>query len=498
MMNATNNASKTNDNNTTSSSSSLSAPSNSSGRSNGTSTPRRYDENSLPELKDVPSIPNLSNIITIPSSLSIFQTNPELGHLVTLGVDRAVNKVIQSVIDRAASIAKITTQKLVVKDFAMEPDGEKVRKSSQALASYLASHLASVNAREILTKELHDNFLHLFSRVALDDRERLEAIANTCTEDNLVSASTIIEQAAHVKSQQDVEEVMVSHIQARRRRSSIHSGAMGTGNSARDEESKEPFVDEAVLYENPRFPSSLPPSVWPSSPGLAPFQLELYSSLAAPHFSAHMSYGNTSTTNPSGIGGTGGITGSGLSSGNLMNNVGGSSSSSSVTPLVPLENPPSIVKSMDATQLSNALEKHLQYLVGLSQRAILAHQEQQSSSSSSNGNNNNNSSSSSNEPLTLSSLSPNSPLFTYYRDFTGFIRSSPFDPSKDYNSLLIPFCQRTFQLMLSYISQDVLICESLIGVLEAVKMSLVSPSDEYRQASALFLEAIFFWMMSSF
>jgi len=47
-------------------------------------------------------------------------------------------KIITPVMERSATIASITTRELVLKDFAMEPDEQNMRKAAHAMVQSLA------------------------------------------------------------------------------------------------------------------------------------------------------------------------------------------------------------------------------------------------------------------------------------------------------------------------------------------------------------------------
>jgi CCR4-NOT transcription complex subunit 1 len=54
------------------------------------------------------------------------------------------------VVERACTIAGITTRELVQKDFATEPSEDELRKAAQLMAQRLASSLALVTCKEPL------------------------------------------------------------------------------------------------------------------------------------------------------------------------------------------------------------------------------------------------------------------------------------------------------------------------------------------------------------
>jgi CCR4-NOT transcription complex subunit 1 len=73
---------------------------------------------------------------------------------VALAVDRAVREIILPVVERSVTIAGISTRELVTKDFATEPNEEKLRKAGHLMAQKLAGSLALVTCKEPLKSNM--------------------------------------------------------------------------------------------------------------------------------------------------------------------------------------------------------------------------------------------------------------------------------------------------------------------------------------------------------
>lgn len=66
-------------------------------------------------------------------------------------------------VERACTIAGITTRELVLKDFATEPSEDKVRKAGQLMAQKLASGLALVTCKEPLRLNTPGHLRHFLA-----------------------------------------------------------------------------------------------------------------------------------------------------------------------------------------------------------------------------------------------------------------------------------------------------------------------------------------------
>ena len=104
--------------------------------------------------------------------------NPQLAPLassqgfkraVQLGVDRAVREIIIPVVERSVTIAGISTHELVAKDFASEPNEDRLRKAGHLMASKLAGSLALVTCKEPLKVNLATHLRHQLAELGFSD-----------------------------------------------------------------------------------------------------------------------------------------------------------------------------------------------------------------------------------------------------------------------------------------------------------------------------------------
>lgn len=114
---------------------------------------------------------NLVHLVHISPQLSPVYGNPTFKRAVQMAVDRAVREVlffftgrtrhfsfhfqiILPVVERSVTIAGISTRELVAKDFATEPNEEKLRRAGHLMAQKLAGSLALVTCKEPLKSNL--------------------------------------------------------------------------------------------------------------------------------------------------------------------------------------------------------------------------------------------------------------------------------------------------------------------------------------------------------
>jgi len=204
-------------------------------------------------------IPNLGAYVTVNSMLALFQQHPTLKAMVPVAVDRAIREIIQPAVERSVTIACITTKELVIKDFAMEGNEQKMHKGAQLMVANLAGSLAVVTC-----KEPANNLRPLLQSVpglALGPAA-LEQAAQTCSADNLELGCILIEKAATEAAIRDIDEALAVPLAERRK-----AAAQGQA-----------YMDEALAGK--RYPAALPEILRPTRAGLGPAQMLVYEAFA--------------------------------------------------------------------------------------------------------------------------------------------------------------------------------------------------------------------------
>ncbi|KAI8608596.1 CCR4-Not complex component, Not1-domain-containing protein [Chytriomyces sp. MP71] len=198
--------------------------------------------------------------ITLPN-LPIFNLQPAMKRIVHIAIDRAIREVIVSpVVERSVTIAGIATRELIVKDFALEPNEEKMRKAAHLMAQNLAGSLAIVSSRDPLRVGMITQLQNLLRQNGITEQAVPEAVVFSIVNDNLDLACTVMERAAADKSVAEIDETLApAYLNRRKHR----------------ERSSQPFYDVNV-YAASRYPSSLPEPLRLKPNGLTASQLRVY------------------------------------------------------------------------------------------------------------------------------------------------------------------------------------------------------------------------------
>ncbi|KAJ5390680.1 uncharacterized protein N7496_001748 [Penicillium cataractarum] len=161
------------------------------------------------------TLPSLDKILVLPPSASSMVDPSVLRQIVHTAVERAIAEIITPVVERSVTIASISTVQLVSKDFATEPDEEKVRQSAGIMVRQLAGSLALVTCKEPLKVSM-TNYIRMIQQ-EYSDQPMPEGLILMCVNDNLDAACGIVEKAAEEKSLPEIEKVIEPQLEARRR-----------------------------------------------------------------------------------------------------------------------------------------------------------------------------------------------------------------------------------------------------------------------------------------
>ncbi|KAL4810425.1 CCR4-Not complex component, Not1-domain-containing protein [Aspergillus unguis] len=206
------------------------------------------------------TLPSLDKILVLPSSASSMVDANILRQIVHSAVERAIAEIITPVVERSVTIASISTVQLVSKDFAMEPDEEKFRHAAGNMVRQLAGSLALVTCKEPLKVSM-TNYIRMIQQ-EYSEQPMPEGLILMCVNDNLDAACGIVEKAAEEKSLPEIEKVIESQLEARRRH--------------RASRPSEPFIDPSMT----RWGLFIPEPYRQTPGGLNKEQLAIYEEFA--------------------------------------------------------------------------------------------------------------------------------------------------------------------------------------------------------------------------
>ncbi|KAG5519775.1 hypothetical protein PMAC_000048 [Pneumocystis sp. 'macacae'] len=215
-----------------------------------------YSHNNLIDTNFV--IPNLSNHLVINQSVTMFMNATSLKRVLQIAIDRAVREIIGPVVERSVTIAGISTKELITKDFATDPNEEKMKNAAHIMVQNLASSLALVTCREALRISITANLRNILLQNGINNQQFPEQAAMLIVSDNLDLACSIIGKTAMERAIPEINENLSVAIMNRKRH--------------KESRSRQPFIDPSVQ----RVPLSLPDPLRLKPHGLTAQQFAIY------------------------------------------------------------------------------------------------------------------------------------------------------------------------------------------------------------------------------
>lgn len=160
------------------------------------------------------ALPDFTNQLQYPPSGNAVVPSATLKKIFLTAVQQAIQEIIAPVVERSVTIAAISTSQLVSKDFAMEPDEEKLRKAAHTVVKSLSGALALVTCKEPLRMSIQNN-IRLMAR-DLPDQALPEGHVLMFVNDNLDLVCSTVEQAAEMSSLQEIDMQIEEAVRLRR------------------------------------------------------------------------------------------------------------------------------------------------------------------------------------------------------------------------------------------------------------------------------------------
>ncbi|ORY10386.1 CCR4-Not complex component, Not1-domain-containing protein [Clohesyomyces aquaticus] len=159
-------------------------------------------------------LPDFSNQLVYPPSGNNVVTPTTLKKIFLTAVNQAIQEIIAPVVERSVTIAAISTSQLVSKDFAMEPDEEKLRKAAHTVVKSLSGALALVTCKEPLRMSIMNN-IRVMAR-DLPDQALPEGHVLMFVNDNLELVCSTVEHAAEMSSMAEIDMQIEEAVRMRR------------------------------------------------------------------------------------------------------------------------------------------------------------------------------------------------------------------------------------------------------------------------------------------
>lgn len=156
----------------------------------------------------------------ISPSILLFQTQPQLKTLVRTSIERAVQEWIAPVVDRSIKIALQTCEQIIRKDFALDPDENRMRLAAHYMVRNLTAGMAMITCREQLLTAINSHLKQalLTNMVSptVQQKEMIDQAANVIAGDNMELACAYVQKTAVEKAIPEIDKRLVSEYELRK------------------------------------------------------------------------------------------------------------------------------------------------------------------------------------------------------------------------------------------------------------------------------------------
>ncbi|KAI9268000.1 CCR4-Not complex component, Not1-domain-containing protein [Phascolomyces articulosus] len=215
-----------------------------------------------PELSTM--LAEIAPYITFNSQINMYSTEPDLRRMVVQSIIQSIREVVNAIVERSVSIAALSTRDIVAKDFALDPDEEKMREAAHMMVSGLASGFAIVTCKESLKPTLVSGLLAVFVHHGIADALAEQAALVTAA-DNMELACVVVERVTIHKAKTQVDRALMESYTTRR--------------NHREQRPDQTFIDPEYA-SMARYVARLPPPLRITPGGVQPGYLGVYEEFA--------------------------------------------------------------------------------------------------------------------------------------------------------------------------------------------------------------------------
>lgn len=207
------------------------------------------------------TIPDLGPLLQYPPANELVNQQ-RLQEIVRSAITRAVHEIISPVVERSVTIAAISTAQMIHKDFATEPDENRVRAAAINMVKKTAGSLALVTSKE----PLRASMMNYIRQLAQSESPQglPEGTIIMCVTSNLDLACSQVEKKAEERAVPEIEEMIEPELEARRHH--------------RLTSPQDPYVDQNLSRWSWTIPN--PYKLQPAREGLNRDQMAIYDEFA--------------------------------------------------------------------------------------------------------------------------------------------------------------------------------------------------------------------------
>ncbi|KAL4601485.1 CCR4-NOT transcription complex subunit 1-like, partial [Arapaima gigas] len=166
------------------------------------------------------SLSCLAPHININPGIPLLQAHPHLKQCVRQAIERAVQELVQPVVDRSIKIAMTTCEQIIRKDFALDSEESRMRVAAHHMMRNLTAGMAMITCKEPLLVSIANNlkssFVAAFRNPGPQQRDMIEEAANRVAQDNCELACCFIQKTAVEKAGPEMDKRLATEFELRK------------------------------------------------------------------------------------------------------------------------------------------------------------------------------------------------------------------------------------------------------------------------------------------
>ncbi|XP_066592088.1 CCR4-NOT transcription complex subunit 1 isoform X2 [Prorops nasuta] len=168
----------------------------------------------------ISGINSIAQHITINNQIPLFQTHPHLKQFIRPAVERFIQEWLRPVVDRSIKIALTTSEQIVRKDFALDPDENRLQIAARHMVRNLSAGMAMITCRDQVLTTVATNLKQAFLTALLDatpqQKEAMDQAASMVAADNMELACAFVQKTAIEKAIPEMDKRLLNEIDLRK------------------------------------------------------------------------------------------------------------------------------------------------------------------------------------------------------------------------------------------------------------------------------------------
>ncbi|CAB3374513.1 Hypothetical predicted protein [Cloeon dipterum] len=152
--------------------------------------------------------------------LPLFQAQPSLKQYIKGAIERAVQEWMAPVLDRSIKISLTTCEQIIKKDFALDPDPDRMRAAAHHMVRNLTAGMAMITCRDSLLVAICSNLKSAFGTQLLSatasHKELVDHTATMVAQENIELACAFIQKTAIEKAIIEIDKRLANELEMRK------------------------------------------------------------------------------------------------------------------------------------------------------------------------------------------------------------------------------------------------------------------------------------------